>query len=64
MLDGSRDTYNLSLTKEKYETYLKFGLGVSGIVERKEGLTTLRVLIADLSNAAVGSLIVPISHVQ
>lgn len=64
ILDGSHDTYNLDLTKEKYEDYLKLGVNLSGVVERRDGFATLRIVIVDRGNGGVGSLIVPAAGIK
>ncbi len=64
IIDGTRDTHSLQLTREQYESYLKFGMGLAGLIEPKEDMTTIRVLVADRSNAAVGSVIIPVSLIK
>lgn len=64
MIDGTRDTHQLHLTKMDYESYLKHGIVLSGLIEPREELTTIRVLLADKSNASVASVIIPVSGIK
>ena len=59
-----RKNFNLRLTGEQHAAYLKSGLTFRESVEPKEGLTTLRILVRDPSDAAVGSVIIPFSQVK
>jgi VWFA-related protein len=60
----THDRLNLQLTNESYAAYLKTGVLFREYVEPKDGLATLRVLVSDTSNGAVGSLIVPASRIK
>jgi hypothetical protein len=62
-LDRVQDAFDIRLTKDNYETYSKSGMIFSNDVQWKEGAATLRIVLSDRSNAAVGSLIVPLSQV-
>jgi VWFA-related protein len=64
VLVDRRYKYNLRLTAEQHAAYLKSGLLFRESVEPKEGLATLRILVRDPSNAAVGSVIIPFSQVK
>jgi VWFA-related protein len=63
-LDRVQDAFDIRLTKDTYEAYCKSGMKFQNDVQRKEGLATLRIVLADRSNAAVGSLIIPLSQVK
>jgi len=54
----------LELTQENYASLLKSGIFFRRVLEPKEGVATLRLLVADPSNAVTGSLIVPASQIQ
>jgi hypothetical protein len=64
VLVDRRHKYNLRLTAEQHAAYLKSGLLFRESVEPKEGLATLRILVRDPSNAAVGSVIIPFSQIK
>ncbi len=64
MLAQSDNGYDLQLTNELYETYLKSGLPFRYSVQPKASVATLRVLIIDRSNAETGSLIIPVSAIK
>ena len=64
ILGQRRNRYNLALTKESYAAHLKSGLVFRETLKPKEGLATLRVLVSDLSDERVGSLIIPYSQVK
>jgi VWFA-related protein len=57
-------TVHLDLNRESYAQLLKTGIMFREVVEPKDGLATLRILVADSGTATTGSLIVPISHVK
>lgn len=56
--------YDLHLTREQYEAYLRNGLMVKKLLALQQGTKTLRILGIDRSDAAVGSLVIPISQVK
>jgi VWFA-related protein len=64
ILGQTRNRYDLALTKESYSARLKSGLGFRERLIPKEGLATLRILVSDLSDERVGSLIIPYSQVS
>jgi VWFA-related protein len=64
ILDQTRNRYNVTLTKESYEAHLKSGLVFREKLAPKEGLAMLRILISDLTDGRVGSLIIPYSQVK
>lgn len=64
VLDSEEAAYDLHLTKEEYETYLRTGMPIRRFLELKASAKTLRILSIDRSNATVGSLIIPISQVK
>jgi len=55
---------HLELTPENYAQLLKTGVFYRQIVEAKEGLATLRILVADPASATTGSLIIPVSQIK
>jgi VWFA-related protein len=55
---------NLQLSKENYPQILKTGVFFRRVVEPKDGLATLRILVADAGGTKTGSLIIPISRIQ
>jgi VWFA-related protein len=64
ILDQTRNRYNIAFTKESYAAHLKSGVVFRQNLIPKEGLATLRIVISDLSDARVGSLIIPYSQVK
>lgn len=64
VLDRNEKTLNLDLTKENYEAMLKSGVFVREVIEAKEGLATIRVLVADAASGSTGSLIIPVSQIK
>jgi hypothetical protein len=64
VLNSTEAPIELHLTKEQYEGFLRNGMTIKQLVALKEGVKTLRVLSVDRGNAAVGSLIIPLSQVQ
>jgi VWFA-related protein len=63
-LDKAQDAFDIRLTKDNYETYWNSGMTFHSDVQLKGGMTVLRIVLADRSNAAVGSLIIPLSQVK
>ena len=57
-------TVRLDLSKESYAQLLKTGLMFREVVAAKDGLATLRILVADPGSATTGSLIVPVSAIK
>ena len=57
-------TLHLDLSKENYAELLKTGVFFRQIVGAKDGLATLRILVADPANATTGSLIIPVSQIK
>ena len=64
VLESKRRTMELQLTGAEYEAYVKSGIFFQGMIELKEGLTTLRVIVTDSINLTVGSLVVPVSEIK
>lgn len=64
VLERAEAPVALHLTREQSEAYLKNGMGISKLVTLKDGAKTLRILVLDRFNAAVGSLIIPVAQVQ
>jgi len=63
-LDRAQHAFDIRLAKDNFEAYSKSGMIFHSVVQPKEGLTTLRIVLADRSNAAVGSLIISLSQVK
>ncbi len=63
-LDRAQDAFDISLTKDNYEAYSKSAMVFHNDVQWKDGAAALRIVLADRSNAAVGSLIIPLSQVK
>jgi hypothetical protein len=63
-LDRVQDAFDIRLTKSIYEAYWKSGMTFHNDVQWKDGAATLRIVLSDRSNAAVGSLIIPMSQVK
>jgi VWFA-related protein len=57
-------TVLLDLSKEDYAEDLKTGVFFRELVAAKDGLATLRILVADRGNANTGSLIVPVAEIK
>ncbi len=57
-------TLHLDLSKEEYAADLKTGVFFREVVAAKDGLATLRILVADAGNANTGSLIVPVAEIR
>lgn len=64
VLEGKHETLHLQLSPSEYNAYLKSGVFFRGAVDPKEGLTTLRILVVDVSRGTVGSLIIPVSEIK
>src|SRR5258708_1925279 len=64
VLDTEQEAYDLRLKKEDYEIYLRTGMAFEKSLVLKPGAKTLRILIADRSNASIGTLIIPLSQVN
>jgi hypothetical protein len=52
------------LSKDNYVQILKTGVFFHRVVEPKDGVAALRILVADAGGAKTGSLIIPISKIQ
>jgi VWFA-related protein len=63
-LDRVQDAFDIRLAKDNYEAYWKSGMTFHNDVPAKDGAATLRIVLADRSSAAVGSLIVSLSQVK
>jgi hypothetical protein len=63
-LDLTQEAYDVRLNKDEYETYLRTGMTYRRTLVLKKDAKTLRILVADRSTTAVGTLIVPLSKVK
>jgi VWFA-related protein len=64
VLKESADRINLRFTEKQYPVVLESGITFRKSVRPQSGATTLRVLVQDPSTAAIGCLIIPLSHVN
>jgi VWFA-related protein len=64
VLKESANRINLRFTEKQYPVVLESGLTFRKSVQPQSGATTLRVLVQDPSTAAIGSLIIPLSHIN
>lgn len=64
VLARERKSLNLDLSRENYEAMLKSGIFVGEVIEPREGLATIRLMVADAANGATGSLIIPVSQIK
>jgi len=55
---------NLDLTNEEHSALSKSGVPFRELIGAMEGLATLRIIVADSQNAALGSLIIPVSEIR
>lgn len=63
-LDRVQDAFDIRLAKDYYDAYWKSGMSFRNDVQAKDGAATLRIVLADRSSAAVGSLLIPLSQVK
>jgi VWFA-related protein len=64
VLKQSANRINLRFTEKQYPLVLESGITFRKSVQPQAGATTLRVLVQDPSTAAIGCLIIPLSHVN
>jgi VWFA-related protein len=64
VLRESTDRINLRFTEKQYPAMLKSGITFRKSVQPQAGMSTLRILVQDPSTAAIGSLLIPLSHVN
>jgi VWFA-related protein len=64
VLKESANRINLRFTEKQYPAVLESGITFRKSVQPQAGATTLRVLVQDPSTAAIGSLIIPLSHIN
>jgi VWFA-related protein len=64
VLRESANRINLRFTEKQYPSILKSGITFRKSVQPQSGATTLRVLVQDPSTAAIGSLIIPLAHLN
>jgi VWFA-related protein len=64
VLRESTNRINLRFTEKQYPAVLKSGITFHKSVQPQEGATTLRVLVQNPTNAAIGSLIIPLSQIK
>jgi VWFA-related protein len=64
VLRESANRINLRFTEKQYPAILKSGITFRKSVQPQSGATTLRILVQDPTTAAIGSLIIPLGHVN
>jgi VWFA-related protein len=64
VLKESANRINLRFTEKQYPVVLESGITFRKSVQPQAGATILRVLVQDPSTAAIGSLIIPLAHVN
>jgi VWFA-related protein len=64
VLRESTNRINLRFTEKQYPAVLKSGIMFRKSVQPQAGATTLRVLVQNPTNAAIGSLIIPLSQLK
>jgi VWFA-related protein len=64
VLKESANRINLRFTEKQYPVVLESGITFQKSVQALSGATTLRVLVQDPSTAAIGSLVIPLSHIN
>lgn len=64
VLRESANRIDLRFSEKQYPAVLKTGITFRKAVQPQAGATTLRVLVQDPSTAAIGSLIIPLAHVN
>ncbi|MGC1659439.1 MAG: VWA domain-containing protein [Candidatus Acidiferrales bacterium] len=64
VLKESANRINLRFTGKQYPVVLESGIRFRKSVQPQPGATTLRVLVQDPATAAIGSLIIPLAHVN
>ncbi len=55
---------SLQLARADYQTYLKSGVPFKTLLQIKENLATLRIVVVDRVRATTGSLIIPVSAIK
>jgi VWFA-related protein len=64
VLRESANRINLRFTEKQYPEVLKSGVTFRKSVQPQAGVTTLRVLVQDVSTGAVGSLVIPLTQLK
>jgi hypothetical protein len=63
-IERLREHMQVQLTREEYDAQLKTGLLFRTVLQPKDGLRTLRVVVTDNARSAAGSLIIPVSEIR
>jgi hypothetical protein len=63
-LDRAQEAFDVHIPQENYEAYLKAGITVQRLLEAKENLVTLRILLVNRNDASVGSLVIPLADLK
>jgi hypothetical protein len=64
VLDTAQQAYEIYVKNEDYETFLRTEMSDEKALVLKKGAKTLRIVVADRTSAAVGSLIISLSKVK
>jgi hypothetical protein len=63
-LDRTQEAFDVHIPQENYEAHLKSGIVVHRLLEAKEDLVTLRMLLVNRNDASVGSLFIPLADLK
>jgi VWFA-related protein len=63
-IERLREHMQVQLTREEYDANLKTGLVFRTVLNPKDGLKTLRVVVMDSAHASMGSLIIPVGEIK
>ncbi len=63
-LERRSESLQLQLTRAEYAASLKSGVVFRTVLQPKEGIKTLRVVVMDRAHSTSGSLIIPISEIK
>jgi len=63
-LDRTQEAFDVHVPQENYKAHLKSGIVVRRLLEAKEDLVTLRILLINRNDASVGSLVIPLADVK
>lgn len=64
VLHQGNQRLNLKLTEQQYAAYLRSGILFHQVLQPQRSTTVLRVLVQDHGSAEVGSVIIPVAHVN
>jgi hypothetical protein len=64
MLHQATNRLALRLTEEQYQAYLHSGVAFSDLVQPPKGTAVVRVMVRDPASQKVGSVVIPLAHVN